>query len=251
LKPASIKILNPDLLNAARSFILSLGIHALVFVLLSFLLAYVERDPVSSGYVELTALRGITAPEETEQKPEETLKEETVKEKEEPAPAETKEEKPAPVEEAPSSGYLNMKTSGFDSTSLHQVYHETTLNLKMKYPAGWVYLDQQVKKKIDGITFWAAQSNFDPPPYIHVEVLEKYLFNESKYKYKHNFRNFTGFYNDPVEMDNQVTQVVYIRTNDDEDFSIKLIMKGQDQFKAFQPVFFAMIKSFKFGNSIF
>lgn len=239
------KAINNDLIRGGSSFILSIGIHALIFIMVSFLLTFLDIEPVSSGYVEVRTVQTTPAQVNSEK----TETEETVKD--EKLPAETSEERPIKKEEIIETGYLNMANSGFDSTSLNQVYKESTLNLKIKYPVGWVYLDQQVKKKIDGITFWAANSNFDPPPYIHVEVLEKYLFNESRYQHHQKFHDFTGYYNDPVEMDNQVTQVVYIRTGDDEDFSIKLIMNGKDQFKAFQPVFFAMIKSFKFGNSIF
>lgn len=240
-----LKAADKDFLRGGGSFILSVFLHIVVFLLSAFLLSLLDnRQTLSSGYVEVTTVRGISLPEKTEEKSEEGIKDENI-------PAETIEEKVKSEDNSVSAGYLDMRTSGFDSTSLNQVYRESTLNLNIKYPVGWVFLDQQVKKKIDGITFWAAQGNYDPPPYIHVEVLEKYLFNENRYKYHYDFRDFTGYYNDPVEMDNQVTQVVYIRTDDDEDFSIKLIMKGKDQFKSFQPVFFAMIKSFRFGNSLF
>lgn len=239
----AVKTFNKDIVRGGASFLLSVVIHAVVFVLLGILLTYLDNDDsLSTGYVELTAIRGLTSPPEAEKK-EETAPDEL---SEEIVPEESK-----PEEKSANDASVALGIPGFDSTSLNQVYKEPTLNLKIKYPVGWVYLDQQVKKKIDGITFWAAQSNYNPPPYIHVEVLEKYLFNESRYKYKYDFRDFMGYYNDPVEMDNQVTQVVYIRTEDDEDFSIKLIMNGREQFKSFQPVFFSMIKSFRFGNSIF
>lgn len=246
-----IKRINRDILRKGRSFVLSIGIHALFFVIGSLLLTFVNNAEPSSGYVEVTAIRGIPSQMTSKEK---TAKDESLT-AETPEKPESNEssasDKKADNERDAASGYMDMRTSGFDSTSLNQVYREKTLNLNIKYPVGWVFLDQQVRKKIDGITFWAAQGVYDPPPYIHVEVLDKYLFNESKYKHRYEFRDFTGYYNDPVEIDDQVTQLVYIRTEDDEDFSIKLIMKGREQFKAFQPVFFAMIKSFRFGNSIF
>lgn len=148
-------------------------------------------------------------------------------------------------------GYYNMNSGGFDSTGLAQVYKEPTLKVTLRYPSGWVYLDQQRKKKLDGITFWASEGSYNPPPYIHVEVVEKYIFNADQYKYKYDFNRFTGYYNDPEEMENQVSQTIYIRTGDDEDYSIKLIMQGREAFKEFQPVFFAMVKSFRFGSSLF
>ena len=148
-------------------------------------------------------------------------------------------------------GYYNMNSAGFDSTGLNQTYQEPTLNVRLRYPSGWVYVDQQRKRKLDGITFWASTGNYIPPPYIHVEVVEKYIFNPGQYKYKYDFERFTGYYNDPEELENQVSQTIYIRTGDDEDYSIKLIMEGHEAFKEFQPVFFAMVKSFRFGNSLF
>jgi hypothetical protein len=151
----------------------------------------------------------------------------------------------------PAGGYYNMNSGGFDSTGLGQVYQEPTLKVRLNYPSGWIYLDQQRKRKLDGITFWASLGDYYPPPYIHVEVVEKYVFNPDQYKYKYDFDLFTGYYNDPEEMENQVSQTIYIRTSDDEDYSIKLIMQGREAFKEFQPVFFAMVKSFRFGNSIF
>jgi hypothetical protein len=150
-----------------------------------------------------------------------------------------------------SGGYQNIESAGFDTSSLGQFYREPTLNVRMPYPQGWVYVDQQKKKKLDGITFWASGSNFNPPPYIHVEVVDKYLFNPDQYKYKYDFEHFTGFYNEPVELENQVSQVIYLRTEDDKDFTIKLIMGNPEAFKQFQPVFFAIVKSFKFGSSFF
>lgn len=147
--------------------------------------------------------------------------------------------------------FRSIESAGFDSLSLVQYYHEPTLNVRMKYPGGWVFVDQQRKKKLDGITFWASGSNFDPPPYIHVEVTDKYLFNPELYKYKYDFGKFKGFYNDPVELESQVSQVIYIRTDDDEDYTIKLIMNDRRAFSGFQPVFFAVVKSFDFGTSFF
>lgn len=149
------------------------------------------------------------------------------------------------------SGFGSMETAGFDSTGLSQFYQESSLNVKLKYPPGWVYIDQQRRQKLDGITFWASSQAFNPPPYVHVEVVDKYYFIQEQYKYKYDFPHFTGYYNDPEEMENQLSQVIYIRTNDKEDYTIKLIMNGKDAFRQFQPVFFAMVKSFRFGSSFF
>lgn len=151
----------------------------------------------------------------------------------------------------PGGGYYNINSGAFDSTGLSQVYQESTLKVRMKYPSGWVYLDQQRRRKLDGVTFWASMGSYNPPPYIHVEVVEKYLFNPDQYSLKYDFGRFTGYYNDPVELEGQVSQTIYIRTGDDEDYSIKLIMQGHEAFRQFQPVFFAMVRSFRFGDSLF
>lgn len=149
------------------------------------------------------------------------------------------------------SNYLSFNSENSDTSKLEQVYKESTLNVSLKYPLGWKYVDQNIKNRLDGVTFWSIKGNFSPPPYVHLEVKEKYLFDESRFKYNFKTRNYTAYYNDPEELSGQVSQIIYIRTNDDHDFSIKLIMEGKENFKSFQPEFFGMVKSFKFGNSIF
>jgi hypothetical protein len=149
------------------------------------------------------------------------------------------------------SGYYKFTGSGNDTSGLVQVYAEKTLNVKIKYPLGWTFVDQDRSNKLDGVTFWINNGDFDPPPYIFLEVKEKYLFNPSKYKFNSKLSNSIAYYNDPEELEGQVSQVFYIRTETDEDYSLKLIIKGKDTFMAFQPIFFAMIKSFNFGKSLF
>lgn len=138
-----------------------------------------------------------------------------------------------------------------DTAGLYQVYKESTLDVSIRYPIGWTYIDQDVKNKLDGVTFWATDSIYSPPPYIHIEVKKKYLFNPNRYKYSIKTDDYTAYYNDPEELSGQISQEVYIRTGIDEDFSIKLIMEGGESFNTFQPVFFGMIKTFKFDNSLF
>jgi hypothetical protein len=138
-----------------------------------------------------------------------------------------------------------------DTTQLDQLYKESTLNVSIKYPKGWTFIDQRKRKKLDGVTFWDVDGVNDPPPYIHLEVVEKYLFNEKKFRHKIELKNCVAYYNDPEELAGQISQIVYLRTSTDEDFSIKLIMKGREVFKSFQSRFFAIIESFKFGKSIF
>lgn len=138
-----------------------------------------------------------------------------------------------------------------DTTNLDQLYSETTLNLKIKYPKGWTYIDQNRKNKLDGITFWSVEGIYNPPPYIHLEVVEKYLFNPGRYKYKAKQFNCEWYFNDPVNLEGQISQEIYVRTENDEDFLIKLIMVGDEQFRSFQSKFFAIVKSLEFGKGIF
>lgn len=148
-------------------------------------------------------------------------------------------------------GYGTVEGAGFDSSGLGGLYSENTFNIRMKYPSNWVYVDQQNKRRLDGVTFWSSDNAYNPPPYIHLDVVDKYMFNSTRYRHKYDFPGFTGYYNDPEEMEGQVSQTVYIRTSGDKDYMIKLIMQGQDQFRSFQPKFFAIVRSFRSGYSIF
>ncbi|GAB4294272.1 MAG: hypothetical protein Kow0098_15750 [Ignavibacteriaceae bacterium] len=147
--------------------------------------------------------------------------------------------------------YMDLKSQETDSSSLEQIYTEPTLNVELKYPAGWTYIDQNVKNKLDGVTFWLNSDKYDPPPYIHLEVMEKYLFDPRRFSDSLKLKDFTLYYNEPEETAGFIKQVVYIRTGTEVDFSIKLMMVGKDQFRSFQPTFFAIVKSFRFGTSLF
>jgi hypothetical protein len=167
------------------------------------------------------------------------------------APTIVKENESENVEAILPSGYYNFAGAGTDTSALVQVYSEKSLNVNINYPVGWTFVDQDKQKKLDGVTFWANNGIFNPPPYIFLDVQQKYLFNPSRYKYSTKLKNTVAYYNDPEELEGQVSQVFYIRTDTDEDFSLKLIMNGKDTFIAFQPIFFGMIKSFNFGSSLF
>lgn len=135
-----------------------------------------------------------------------------------------------------------------DTVGLENIYSENTLNVQIKYPYGWTFVDQNVKNRLDGVTFWGSTNLYNPPPYIHLEVVDKSLFNPSRFKYKSDFGSYTIFYNDPEELSDQYTRLIYIRTESDVDYSLKLIMKGKEQFENFEPVFFGMLKTFSFGD---
>lgn len=138
-----------------------------------------------------------------------------------------------------------------DTTNLDQIYSEPTLNVKLKYPKGWTFLDQNKNKKLEGVTFWVNDGSIIPPPYLHLEVLRKDMFVENRYKYKTDFGKYLAYYNDSEELQDYLTRVVYIRTEDEEDFQIKLMIKGKREFEFFEPKFWAILKSFDFGSSIF
>lgn len=263
-------------LGGLYSTLISAGLHIAVFLGLIVLMRIAEAGSGSSYggyYVDMVSPKGPSGGSLNAQALDRPLKEKKA-DKEDPAEslpdtkkstqkeketikankeAQTKDEEHTPVSHGGNlkGGYYSMNSGGFDSTGLAQVYQEPTLKVTLRYPSGWVYLDQQRKKKLDGITFWASAGSYNPPPYIHVEVVEKYIFNPEQYRYKYDFGRFECYYNDPEELENQVSQTIYIRTGDEEDYSIKLIMQGHEAFKEFQPVFFAMVKSFRFGSSLF
>lgn len=138
-----------------------------------------------------------------------------------------------------------------DTTNLDQIYTEPTLNVSIKYPKGWTFIDQKKKKKLDGVTFWASDGQYNPPPYVHLEVVSSDMFIEKRFSYKMELEKYQAFYNDPEEMQGYITQIIYIRTGNDEDFKLKLMMKGKTEFLSFQPKFWAILKSFNFGSNLF
>lgn len=137
---------------------------------------------------------------------------------------------------------------GTDTAGLPGVYSEQTLGVHVRYPSNWTFIDQNKKHKLDGVTFIGNPTTNGQIPYIHIKVLDKYLFNQLRYKYSLDAKKFKMFYNDPDILESQYSQEVYIRTETEEDYSIKLIVRTQDAFKEFQPVFLAMVQSFTFGR---
>ena len=155
------------------------------------------------------------------------------------------------ISSSDNSIFTNFSKMTLDTTSLDQIYHEPSFNVTIKYPNGWTYIDQDVKNKLDGVTFWFANSNLLPPPYVHLEVEDKDLFDSQKYKYCTEVNGYKIFYNKPDILEDQISQTLYIRTNYEVDYSLKLIIIGQKAFESFQPIFFGMVNSFKFGKSFF
>ncbi len=237
------------------SILLSILLHAIIIIAAIFILNFTaDNSTVKNSYVQIitnqienneeekTSPKEISKPDPAplKEKLDEKKNDEEIVEKNKPV---TKDEK--------LNSYLNFSETNLDTTNLNQIYKEPTLNVSIRYPKGWTFIDQNVKSKLDGVTFWSVSGKYNTPPYIHLEVKEKYLFNESRYAYKKTEKNYTIFYNEPVELAGQITQILYIRTADEEDFSIKLIMNNAESFKSFQPEFFGMVKTFKFGKSYF
>lgn len=170
-----------------------------------------------------------------------------------------KESNPKDIDEIPDPSDVKadeIRTVSFtdikaDTTNLEQLYSEPTLNVKINYPRGWTFIDQKKNKKLEGVTFWLNDGSVNPPPYLHLEVVDRDYFIEKRFKYKTDFNKYIAYYNDPEELQGYFTQIIYLRTNDDEDFRLKLMIKGQSEFELFKPKFWAILKSFDFGNSIF
>jgi len=152
------------------------------------------------------------------------------------------------IEELKSVSFTDIQA---DTTNLDQLYTEPTLNVKIKYPKGWTFLDQNKNKKLEGVTFWVNDGSIVPPPYLHLEVISKDMFIEKRYKYKTNFGKYLAYYNDPEELQDYFSRLIYIRTEDDEDFQLKLMIKGKKEFEIFEPKFWAILKSFDFGKKLF
>ncbi len=235
-------------------FSMSLLLHAIIITAAALLLnSTIDESKIGSAYVQIRTIE--SQPQSLE--PEQTKKAEKqeVTEKKEPEKEIPVETKKVPVKESEQASneavFYDFSNAAADTSGLVQVYKENTLDVSLKYPAGWKYLDQNVKSTLDGITFWTTSTKYNPPPYVHIEVKDKDLFNPKRFKHSYKTRNYTAYYNEPEELSGQITQIIYIRTNTEKDFSLKLIMEGEEAFKSFQPVFFGMVKSFKYGNQFF
>lgn len=227
---------NKSLLTWLRTYIFSIGIHITALVFVTVLGNLRLQNALVNPVFYTIEFNNLSATmDEFETKKDEIIEDSS----------------PQQISEEPAVQNFIFNDIAADTTNLDQLYRETTLNVSIKYPRGWTFVDQNVKNKLDGVTFWASDGLYNPPPYIHLEVKEKYYFNGQRYKYQVEYDNYTAYYNDPEIIENYYIQNVYLRTKTSEDFNIKLIMVGEDAFKSFQPRFFGMIKSFNFGSSFF
>lgn len=137
-----------------------------------------------------------------------------------------------------------------DTTDIVNRYEENTLNVSILFPIGWIYLDNKVKDIIDGVIFIPGEnSNYDRRLSVLIQVnTQKSLFNPRLYDSSFTFNKVEYYISKPQKTYEQVTQTIYIRTGSFKaDFIIKLTAPNETEFKRFQPVFFAMVRSFSAG----
>jgi len=232
--------------NSVLSFTASFIFHLLLFVIAYFFTnLHLNKVNPNAGYVQVFTTKVNVDPINFEKSISAEKEKSTESKKPENLP------KNEPIQNQPPSVSLNFLDQNADTTSLQQIYSETTLNVTLKYPNGWTFLDQNVGKKLDGVTFWVANANFNPPPYVHLEVCNKSLFNQNRYKHNLILRDAVMYFNDPENLASYFSQTFYFRTESDEDFALKLTIKGEDAFKSFTPTFYGMLKSFRFGKTPF
>ncbi|MCR4418204.1 MAG: hypothetical protein NUV92_10745 [Ignavibacteria bacterium] len=139
-----------------------------------------------------------------------------------------------------------------DTTDIINRYEENTLNVSILFPDRWIFFDNRVKEIIDGVIFIPGEnSNYDKRLSVLIQVnTNKNLFNPSLYDSSFTYNRAQYYISKPQKTHEQVTQVVYIRTGAFKaDFVIKLTSPNENEFKKFQPVFFAMVRSFNAGYS--
>lgn len=137
-----------------------------------------------------------------------------------------------------------------DTTDIVNRYEENTLNVSILFPIGWMYLDNKVKDIIDGVIFIPGEnSNYDKRLSVLIQVnTQKNLFNPRLYDSSFTFNRVEYYISKPQITFEQITQVIYIRTGSFKaDFIIKLTAPNEVEFRKFQPVFFAMVRSFSAG----
>lgn len=223
------------------SLFISIALHLIFFALI--IISGISSNELPKINRQLITLESVQSENQSELKPVEENITEDSKQLNQP----TEENK----SDLNNTVVINPEEIIADTTNLDQVYAEKTLNLSIKYPRGWTYIDQNKKNKLDGVTFWSVEGIYNPPPYIHLEVVEKYLFNPNRFKYKAKQFNCEWYFNDPINLEGQISQEIYIRTETDEDFIVKIIMVGNEQFRSFQPKFYAIVKSLDFKRGIF
>ncbi len=137
-----------------------------------------------------------------------------------------------------------------DTSTIKQKYEENTLNVSILFPINWIYFDNQVKNLIDGIIFMPGEnSDYHPQISVLIQVMpDKSLFNKAYFDSRFRFNDMDFFIGSPQNTFGQFTQTIYVRTKIYKaDFQIKCTSPNEVEFKKFQPVFLAMVRSFSAG----
>ncbi|MCC6551370.1 MAG: hypothetical protein IT279_15025 [Ignavibacteriaceae bacterium] len=236
------------------SYLLSVGFHGLLVLGSALMMNVISSNPpAGTSYVTVNLPYQGEAFQEQNPTQETIQQEETVTgESEDPAETGGESGQNTQTTATPQSSFAS-SMSGADTSALQQVYTESTLNVRIRFPMGWTYQDNNVKSKLDAVTFIGGTQNPAYTPYVILEVKKKHLFYPSRYKYSMAVPNgnYTAYFGDPKEMEGQVSFIVYMRTETDEDYSLTLRINGMKNFLDYKPVFFSMLKSFKFGRNLF
>jgi len=234
-------------MKTSIALVISIFIHVSSIALVGYVFNQIKIHPkhIEPDYVELVTIKNIE-PVEQEFKTEKI----PVKEK---ALVKSYREKKTYKQKTPhrdaqwykskSNHFVSFSDENIDTSSLHYSYSDPTYSVKLKYPGGWTFVDQSVKNKLKGVTFWKTSSNSNPPPFIYLKIVDKNNFNPDKFSNSKIFNKFTVYFNDPTFADGMINQTIYIRTYDKIDFIVDLIVKEDDEFRNLQPKFYGMIKT--------
>lgn len=135
-----------------------------------------------------------------------------------------------------------------DTSALRQIYQESTLQVSVRFPLAWSYIDQPKENRLSGVTFIGAAIEGQVPPFIHIEVTDPELFLKDRYLYSEEMEDCLLYYNDHTEMEGQYEQVVYMRTGERFDFLFRLSVRDTENFEAHRKVFYDMLGTFAYGR---
>lgn len=241
-----------------KGLIISIITHILFFTLITFYFyfdrisfqetgAIIELSGFNDELASLYPLKDKTPPSISDNKNNSKNESET-----ETSKGKETDSKGSSEESSMALNYLNFAKSGNDTSALQNIYRESSLNVRLRYPAGWTFVDQHHNrnKKFEGITLFPQNAESESTPYLHLETNDKELFNPKRYKFNFIIKDNVYYYNEPQEIKSDIIQEFYIRTKGPDDFTIKLIMRGKENFIKFQPTFYSMLKSFSFSPEI-
>ncbi|GBD86229.1 hypothetical protein BMS3Abin03_00139 [bacterium BMS3Abin03] len=234
-------------MKTSLALVISIFLHVSSIALVGYVFNQVKMRPkhIAPDFVEIVIMKNLEPVEKkfkTEKKPE----------KEKALVKSYKEKKnykrKTPHREtrwykSKSNHFMSFSDENIDTASLYYSYSDPTYSVKLKYPKGWTFLDQSIKNKLNGVTFWKTSGNSTPPPFIRLKVVDKNNFNPDRFSNSKIFDKFTVYFNDPTFVDDMISQTIYIRTNKELDFIIDLIVKEDNEFRNLQPKFYGMIKT--------